>query len=108
MDQMSLNEKLKNLLDQGISASKDFAAKAESKTRELGEQGVILIDIKQLENRQGKLKNLLGEETYRALVERKEDSVDRYSPSVAAILDELDDLKEAIERKKAELKERRG
>ena len=108
MEQMSLNEKIKNILDQGITASKEFAVKAESKTRELGEQGVILIDIKQLENRQRKLKNLLGEETYRTLVERKEDCVDRYSPSVTAILDELDDVKEAIERKKAELKERRG
>ena len=108
MEQVSLNEKFKSILDQGIAASKEFAAKAEAKTKELGEQGVMLLDIKQLENRQVKLKNLLGEETYRVLVERKEDSIGRNSPSIAVILDELNEIKEAIERKKVELKERRG
>ena len=106
MEQISLNEKIKNLLDQGIAASKDLAAKAESKTRELGEQGVMLFDIKQLEAGLRKLKNALGDEAYEALVERNESSIGRDNPAINAILAELSNIRETIERKKTELKNR--
>jgi hypothetical protein len=105
---MDIGNKIMDILDQGITASKEFAVKAESKTRDLGEQGVLLLEIKQLEARHRKLITRMGEETYRAFVERNEGSVGRDTPEIAVILAEFNDIREILEKKKTELKNRRS
>ena len=63
---MAFSERMKELFDQGLAASKDFALKAGGKAQELGERGVLMLEIKQLENQAQKLINRLGNEAYRA------------------------------------------
>jgi hypothetical protein len=101
---MAFSDTMKEILDQGVAASKEFAAKAGAKTRDLGEKGVLLIDIKRLEFQVGRLVNNLGREAYMALVEQNQDSVDKNAPAVASILAELAQVREEMERKEAELK----
>jgi hypothetical protein len=103
---MTFGERMMELLDQGIAATKDFALKAGAKAQDLGERGVLMIDIKQLEMKAQKLLARLGNETYMAFAERNQESVSRDAPEIAAIIAELARLRDAIDQKETELRNR--
>jgi hypothetical protein len=103
---MTFSERMMELLDQGIAATKDFALKAGAKAQDLGERGVLMVDIKQLEMKAQKLLVRLGNETYVAFAERNQENIGRDAPEIAAILAELAKLREAIDQKEAELHNR--
>ena len=104
---MTFSERMKELLDQGLTASKEFASKAGAKAQDLGERGILMVEIKQLESQAGKLFSRLGNEAYRTFVERNEDVLNRSAPEIDAILWEIGSVKESIEKKEAELKLRK-
>jgi hypothetical protein len=99
---------MKELLDQGVIASKEFAAKAGAKAQDLGERGILMLEIKQLENQAQKLLSRMGNEVYRTFVERDQASIDREAPEFKSILTEIAAVREAIEKKDADLKSRRA
>jgi hypothetical protein len=103
---MTFSEKMVEMLDQGIAATKDFAIKAGAKAQDLGERGVLMVDIKQLEMKAEKLLVRLGNETYLAFAERNQDSLNKDAPEIAAILAELARLRNEIDQKEMELKNR--
>jgi len=103
---MTFSERMKELLDQGVAATKDFALKAGAKAQDLGERGVLMVDIKQLETKAEKLLTRLGNETYIAFAERNQESIGRNAPEIAAIMTELVRLRDAIDQKEAELRNR--
>jgi hypothetical protein len=105
---MTFSERMKELADQSLTASKEIAAKVGAKAQELGERGILMLEIKQLENRAQKLINRLGNESYTAFVERDQANIDRNMPEFRVILDELSTVRETIEKKEAELKERKA
>jgi hypothetical protein len=94
------------LLDQGIAATKDFALKAGAMAQDLGERGVLMIDIKQLEMKAQKLLTRLGNETYAAFAERNQESIGRDAPEISAIMAEIARLRDAIDKKEEELRNR--
>jgi hypothetical protein len=104
---MTFSERMKELLDQGLSASKEFAVKAGAKAQDLGERGVLMLEIRQLEGQAQKLLSRLGNECYRAFAERNEATIDRDVPEFKALLEEITAVKEAIEKKDTELKNRK-
>jgi len=104
---MTFSERMKELLDQGVAASKDFALKAGAKAQELGEKGILLLEIKQLEGQAQKLIGRLGNEAYKAFAERNQDSVEKSAPEIDALLAEIAKVREALEKKEAELREKR-
>jgi hypothetical protein len=97
---------MRELLDQGVAASMEFAVKAGAKAQELGERGVLMLEIKQLEGQAQKVLSRLGNETYRAFAERDQASIGRDAPEFKDILAELATIRDAIERKETELKNR--
>ena len=105
---MTFSERMKELLDQGVAASKEFAAKAGAKAQDLGERGVLMLEIKQLEGQAQKLLGRLGNEVYRAFVERNQSAVERETPEIKAILTEIASIRETIEKKDADLKSRKA
>ena len=105
---MTFSKRMIKLLDQGVTASKEFAVKAGAKAQDLGGQGKLMVEIKQLEFKAQKLIGRLGNEVYQAFAERNQVSVKRKSPEIETILTELAKLREAIERKETELKNRRS
>jgi hypothetical protein len=105
---MTFSERMKDILEQGWSASKDFAVKAGAKAQDLGERGVLLLEIKQMEGQAQRLLTRLGNETYTAFTERDQQTIDRETDAFRSILDEIAIVKEAIERKETELKDRKG
>jgi hypothetical protein len=100
---MTFSERMKEVLDQGVAASKEFAIKAGAKAQELGERGVLMLEIKQLEGQAQKLIGRLGTEAYQAFVEQELTALPADSVSVQAILSELTLVRSSIERKEAEL-----
>ena len=103
---MTFSERMMELLDQGIAATKDFALKAGAKAQDLGERGVLMIDIKQLEMKAQKLLVRLGNETYVAFAERNQESISRDAPEISVIITELARLRDEIDQKETELRNR--
>jgi len=100
---MTFSERMKEMLDQGVAASKDFASKAGEKAQELGERGVLMLEIKQLENQAQKLISRLGNETYRIFAEQGLSVISADDIPVKGILTELSLVRESIEKKEAGL-----
>ena len=105
---MTFTSRMKKLLDQGLSVSKEFAIKAGSKAQDLGERGVLMLDIKQLEYQAQKLIGRLGAEVYQSFAEKGRKTISADSAPIKAILLELASVKEEIESKEAELKLKKG
>ena len=105
---MTFSERMKDMLEQGWAASKEFAVKAGAKAQDLGERGILMWDIKQLENQAQKLLTRLGNEAYIAFSDHNQQTIEREAVEFRTILDELTIIKEQIEKKEFELKSRKS
>jgi len=104
---MAFIDKMREMVDQGVMVSKDFAVKAGAKAQDLGERGVMMIEVKQLESQAEKLIGRLGAEVYNAFVERNEETISADSVPIKTILSEIAATRESIEKKEAELQLRK-
>ena len=95
---MTFAEKMKDMIDKGVVASRDLAKKASEKAKELGAKGVLKLEIAQLESQAEKLVAKLGAEVYTSLVERGDANVSRDNPAVAGALKEIEGLRASIEK----------
>ena len=100
-------ERMKELLDQGVAVSKDLAVKAGAKAQDLGERGVLMVEIRQLESQAQKLIGRLGTEAYQAFTERGEQALSAESSAVKSLLSEIATARESIEKKEADLANRK-
>jgi len=105
---MTFSERMKDLLDQGVAASKEFALKAGAKAQDLGERGILMLEVKQLEGQAQKFIGRLGNEAYKAFVEGNQDTLDKNAPEVTTLLAEIAKVREAIEQKETDLRNRRS
>jgi len=105
---LTFSERMKELLEQGVAASKDFALKAGAKAQDLGERGILILEVKQLEGQAQKLLSRLGNEVYRAFAEREQDSVSKDMPEIERIMTEIAKVRDAIDQKETELRNRRA
>jgi len=105
---MTFSERMKELLDQGVAASKEFALKAGAKAQDLGERGILVLEVKQLEGQAQKLLSRLGNEAYQAFAERDQETFERNIPEVQSILAEITKVRDMIEQKETELRNRRS
>jgi len=105
---MTFSERMKELLDQGVAASKEFALKAGAKAQDLGERGILTLEVKQLESQAEKLLSRLGNEAYQTFVERNRKTLNRNTPEIEDILAEITTVRETIEHKETELRNRRS
>ena len=104
---MKFSERMKELFEQGLAASKDFAVRAGGKAQEMGERGVLMLEIKQLEGQAQKLINRLGNEAYRAFAEENVESLSVDAVPVKGILTEIAMVRESIEKKDEELQSKK-
>ena len=105
---MAFSERMRDMLEQGWTASKELAAKAGAKAQDLSERGMLMWDIKQLENQAQKLISRLGNETYIAFTEHDQSSIERSAVEFKSILEEISVVKDAIEKKDLDLKDRKN
>ena len=105
---MAFIDRMKELLDQGVTASKEFAVKAGAKAQDFGERGVMLVEIRQLENQAQKLIGRLGAEAYQSFTERGEQTISAEAAPIKALLTDIAAVRESIEKKEADLESRKG
>jgi hypothetical protein len=127
---MTFSERMKELLDQGVATSKEFAAragekaqnwgekgylvskdlatKAGAKAQEFGERGVLTLEIKQLESQAEKLVARLGTEVYRAFVEERRETLSVGDAPFAGTLTEIAEIRKNIEEKETELQSKKN
>ncbi|MDR1287349.1 MAG: hypothetical protein LBK08_07050 [Treponema sp.] len=104
---MTFGERMKEIVEQGISVSKDLAAKAGAKAQDLGERGVLMLEVKQLEGQAQKLIGRLGAEAYEAFAERGVKTLSADTHAVKTLLAEIAQIRESVEKKNAELQSRK-
>jgi hypothetical protein len=101
---MDWKEKLEKGLHQGIDSSKRLFDTAKKQAQKLGEQGVLSLEIKQLESKNNDLIRKLGERVYELLSVEGQSTVSARSTGVKEIVSELKDVRELLEKKRGELK----
>jgi hypothetical protein len=99
-------EKAQDWGEKGYHASREFAAKAGAKAQDLGERGVLTLDIRQLEGQAKKLVGRLGTEAYHAFAEKGAKTISVDTPAIKTLLAELASVREAIEKREADLQSR--
>jgi hypothetical protein len=104
---MTFGKRMQELIEQGLAASKEFAVKAGAKAQDLGERGILMLEIKQLEGQAQKLLTRMGNEAYIAFTEKEQNTIDREQVEFKTALREIALIKEAIEKKETELKARK-
>lgn len=99
----TFGEKMKEFIEQGAQTSKELASKAGAKAQNLGEQGVLLLEIKKLKGEVEKQIDALGQETYQSFLVKKFEAIRADDPAFKKIVDEIASLQETIAKKEAEL-----
>jgi hypothetical protein len=99
---MDFLQKLQDGFSKGLAASKDVLGKAKDKAQELGEKGVLKLEIMQLEDQAGKLMGKLGTKAFEGF-STGSDLLGR-SPEIDEIIQEIEDVKKTIEDKELKLR----
>jgi hypothetical protein len=102
-------DRVKTTIDKGLEGSRDVLAKARDKAQDLGERGVLRIEIVQLESQAERLLGKLGAVTYETLVVQEKDDLSADSDGIREVLDALNDVQARIKEKEGllELAKRR-
>jgi hypothetical protein len=99
--------KAQDLGEKGFKASKAFMVKAGARAQDLGERGVLIFEIKQLERQAKKLMGRLGLEVYGAFAEKGAKTISSSSPALKPILAGLASIKIEVEKRERELEKRK-
>lgn len=105
---MSFSDKIKNIVEQGMAASKDILSKAGEKAKEWGEMGVLKMEIIQLRSQAQKLTSKLGAIVYETLVEKEQHSVTKDSPAIRDTLLQIETLEKQIDDKEEQFRTKGG
>ena len=99
---MGFWDRFDELVNQGLSSSREILRQAKDKARDLGEKGLLRYDIAQLERQARDKLTRLGVQVYERMVEEEQASVSR--EALQELLGEIQDLRESVEAKERELK----
>jgi hypothetical protein len=101
---MSFGDKMKEYFGKGLETSRDLMAKAGAKAQDLGEKGVLKLELAQLQGQAQKLMGRLGTEVYTAFTEKGSPTVSSEDPEISALVVQITELKKSIEKRENELK----
>ncbi|MCX7024097.1 MAG: hypothetical protein NT080_05685 [Spirochaetes bacterium] len=101
---MSFSDQLNKFITEGLDASKDLLKKAGEKTKDLGEMGMLRVEIFQLRGQAEKACAKLGADCFARLRERGEVSLNRDDQGVKDLLDKIEGFEKKIDEKEARFK----
>ena len=101
---MAFDKKMSELLGKG----KEAVAKAGAKAQSLSNQGLKVVEKKQLEDQVQKLLANLANEVDTAFTVHNQTSVDREAPEIKPIMEEIAFIREKIAEKEAEIQALKG
>lgn len=102
---MDFLNKAKETLNKGIEASSKAFSKAKDTAKDLGDKGVIRVEIMQLQKKEEVLIKELGELTYELLQVEGKGSISAKTAGIKEKIDDLVTAKDAIRKRKEELNE---
>ncbi|MFW6232379.1 MAG: hypothetical protein ACOC37_04925 [Spirochaetota bacterium] len=100
---MDFWDRMKNTMDKGLEGSRELLGKAKDRAQDLGERGVLRLEIMQLENQAEKLVGKLGTRTYEALVTEQRVQIDKQTEGISELIEEIDEVHQKIREKEAAL-----
>ncbi|MFP4115532.1 MAG: hypothetical protein ACOC2Y_10100 [Spirochaetota bacterium] len=100
---MDFWDRMKNAMEKGLDGSRELLSKAKDRAQDLGERGVLRLEIMQLENQAEKLIGKLGTRAYEALVQEQRLQIDKQTEGIAELIKEIDDVHDKIREKEAAL-----
>lgn len=101
---MGFWDRMDEMLNQGVSASREILGRAREKARELGEKGLLKWEISQLEKEARQKLTRLGRQVYSRMVQQNRGEVFRSDPGIDRLLQEIQDLERRIGEKEGQLK----
>lgn len=100
---MDFWDRMKNAMEKGLEGSRELLGKAKDRAQDLGERGVLRLEIMQLENQAEKLIGQLGTRTYEALVTEQRLRIDKQTEGIAELIAQIDEIHERVREKEAAL-----
>ncbi len=100
---MSFWDRMEEVVNQGLESSREILGKAKEKAKDLGEMGLLRYEIGQLERQAEKKFGQLGAKAYEKLVLKEQATVGK--EAVKELLDDIQELKDRLERLEQDLKE---
>ncbi len=102
---MDFWDRVKTTIDKSFDTSKEWFDKAKGAAQELGERGVIRVEIMQLESRAEKLTARLGARVYDLLVKEGRSRVERGSEGIGETIGEIEEIEQRIAEKERAMEE---
>jgi hypothetical protein len=99
---MGFWERMEEAVNQGLESSREVLVRAREKAKDLGEKGLLRFEITQIERQAEKKFSQLGAAVYEKLVLKGQATVSR--EAVAEILQDIQELKDRLERLERDLK----
>ncbi len=96
---MDFWDRVKTTIDKGLDNSRDVLARARDTAQDLGERGVLRVEIMQLENQAEKLVGKLGAVAFETLVVQKRDQLTKDADDVRGLIEEINDVQVRIKEK---------
>ena len=100
---MGFWERMEEVINQGLESSREILGKAKEKAKDLGEKGLLRYEISQLERQAEKKFSQLGATVYEKLVLKDQATVSR--DAVKELLDDIQELKNRLEKLESDLRE---
>lgn len=102
---MDWKQKLEQNLHQGYDVTRKLFGKAKERAAELGEHGVLSLEVRQLEAKYTELLTSLGGKVHNLLVHEKRSTVTAKSQGVKELLEQIEETREELESKRQLLQE---
>jgi hypothetical protein len=100
---MSFWDRMEQVINEGLESSREVIGKAKEKARDLGEKGLLRYEITQIERQAEKKFSQLGAIVYEKLVRKDQATVSK--EAVKDLLDDIQELKNRLEKLELDLKE---
>ncbi len=100
---MSFWDRMEQIVNQGLESSREVLGKAKEKARDLGEKGLLRYEITQIERQAEKKFSQLGATVYERLILKDQATVSK--EAVKELLDDVQELKNRLEKLENDLKE---
>jgi len=100
-------ERMEQIVDKGVAASRELWGKAKDKAKDLSEKGILRYEIGQLERQAQSQLALLGTKVYDAFALQGRQSIAADAPEVAAAVAAISDIQRRVEEKEEAIRKLR-
>jgi hypothetical protein len=97
---MDWKQRIEQSLNEGYTVSRKLFGKAKQRAVELGEHGVLSLEVRQLEAKYSELLSNLGSKVRQLLVDEKRSTVTAKSQGVKEILEQIEETEQELARKR--------